>query len=80
MNCKEVYTHICEHLDEELLSPRCRSIKKHIETCSGCREYLQSLKSTVRLYTMLKPPPVSASARRKLSKVIDQLHTVDPKK
>jgi predicted anti-sigma-YlaC factor YlaD len=49
MKCDEVYLHICDSLDEDLGSPQCRAIKKHLERCPECRSYLSSLKTTIAL-------------------------------
>lgn len=63
--CKKVYQHICESLDEDLDTPRCRAIKRHIESCPNCRTYMASLKKTIRLYRALPlgPTPRVAHAR-----------------
>ena len=58
--CKKVYRHICESLDEDLDTPRCRAIKRHIEACPNCQTYMASLKRTIRLYRSL---PVGRTPR-----------------
>jgi anti-sigma factor RsiW len=50
ITCKHVYLHVCESLDQDLESPRCRAIKRHLETCPDCRAYVASLKKTITLY------------------------------
>jgi RNA polymerase sigma factor (sigma-70 family) len=49
MKCDTVYLHICDHLDEDIASPRCRQIKQHLDECPNCRAYLDSLKKTIVL-------------------------------
>lgn len=49
-NCKEVMHHICESLGEELNSERCIAIKHHLENCSNCKSYFDSIKTTINLY------------------------------
>jgi anti-sigma factor RsiW len=68
--CREIYQHICDNLDEDLSSPRCKQIKRHIDACPDCRAYLDSLKKTVILYRKLPVPPVSRSAHANLLKSI----------
>jgi anti-sigma factor RsiW len=58
--CTKVYQHICESLDEDLDTPRCRAIKRHIESCPNCRTYMASLKKTIRLYRSL---PIGSTPR-----------------
>jgi len=50
INCKEVMSHICESLREEINSPKCKTIKEHLESCEGCRSYFASVEMTIELY------------------------------
>jgi len=77
MKCDKVYLHICDHLDEEITSPRCRQIKQHLEECPNCRAYLDSLKKTIVLYKAMPEPPVPAGTHRELFKTISSL-TLSP--
>jgi len=71
MKCDDVYRHICENLDQEIDSPQCREIKRHLESCPDCTAYLDSLRRTVSLYRVLPAPSLSKSAERELFKTID---------
>lgn len=73
MKCEHVYLHICDHLDEDINSPRCRAIRQHLEQCPHCREYLQSLKTTITLYRAVPDPPVPPTAHRNLFRTITTL-------
>jgi len=73
MKCESVYLHICDHLDEEISSPRCRQIRQHLEECPNCRAYLDSLKKTIVLYRKLPDPSVPARAHRELFRTIATL-------
>jgi len=68
--CREIYRHICENLDEDLSSPRCRQIRKHVDACPDCRAYLDSLKKTVALYRELPAPELTRSAHAELLETI----------
>ena len=48
--CKEVMSHICDNLGEELDSPKCIEIKAHLETCENCRHYFKSVETTIQFY------------------------------
>jgi len=50
ISCKEVMSHICESLSEEMNSPKCAAIKAHLETCEGCKSYFTSVEMTIDLY------------------------------
>ncbi len=48
--CKEVMTHICDNLGEELGSPACIEIKAHLESCDNCQHYFKSVETTIQFY------------------------------
>jgi predicted anti-sigma-YlaC factor YlaD len=73
MKCDEVYLHICDSLDEDLGSPQCRAIKKHLERCPECRSYLSSLKTTIALYRAVPEPRLPVQAHKELFKTITAL-------
>ncbi|MEE9430338.1 MAG: hypothetical protein V3V16_04810 [Melioribacteraceae bacterium] len=48
--CKEVMSHICDSLGEDLDSPKCVNIKIHLDSCPTCQKYFDSVESTVHFY------------------------------
>lgn len=50
--CKEVMHHICDNLGEDLDSPKCIAIKEHLENCPNCKNYFDSVESTIKFYKM----------------------------
>lgn len=48
--CKDVMTHICDNLGEELNSEKCISIKAHLEHCDNCQHYFNSIETTIEFY------------------------------
>jgi len=50
VSCKEVMSHICESLGEDLNSPKCIDIKSHLEGCPSCQNYFESVDSTITFY------------------------------
>jgi anti-sigma factor RsiW len=73
MKCDKVYLHICDHLDEDINSSRCRQIKQHLAECPNCSAYLDSLKKTITLYRALPAPPVPVGTHRELFRTISTL-------
>jgi hypothetical protein len=71
MKCKGVYKYICENLDANVNSPKCRAIKKHLDACPDCAAYLDSLKKTILLFKREPGPSVPLSVHRRLFKKID---------
>lgn len=49
-NCKEVMNHICDTLGEDLNSPTCTSIKNHLDNCTSCQKYYNSISQTIQIY------------------------------
>jgi len=74
MKCRDVYLHICENLDQGADSPRCRQIRRHLEACSDCASYLDSLKKTVDLYRALPDPRIPRGAHLRLFKIIKTIN------
>ena len=68
--CKDVALHICENLDEDINSPRCRQIRKHLSKCPNCTAYLDSLKKTVALYKRARNPRLAGKTRLRLHAVL----------
>lgn len=70
LTCKEIAKYICAELDEHLDSPKCRAIKKHLETCPNCTANLDSLKKTLKLYREYPDPKLSDKCRKELFTVL----------
>jgi anti-sigma factor RsiW len=80
MKCAAVYRFICDNLDENIRSARCRAIRKHIACCPSCHAYLDSVKKTVLLYQEAPPPPVPRSAHRSLMLALErEIHGTEPR-
>ena len=73
MKCDEVYLHICDSLDEDLASPHCLAIKRHLAKCPDCQTYLSTLKYTIALYRAVPEPRLPARAHKELFKTISSL-------
>lgn len=69
-HCKDVALYICENLDENLSSRRCRQIRNHLAHCPNCTAYLDSVKKTVSLYKRVKTPHLRPRTRLRLLAVL----------
>lgn len=76
--CRQVYQHICDHLDEDLSSARCRKIREHLEECPDCQAYLDSLKKTIILYKSAPVPEVPPVVHRALAEALERERPVSP--
>ena len=61
-----MYRHICDNLDANLNSPKCKEIKAHIDKCKNCTAYLDSLKKTIFLYRTYPVPTIPAKTHKRL--------------
>ncbi len=66
IHCDEVTKYICENLDEQLNSRKCRAIKKHLETCPKCSKDLAGLKRVIALYRKETVPRISPAIEKRL--------------
>jgi hypothetical protein len=66
LNCKDVFRHICDNLDERLSSSRCREIKRHLDRCPNCTACLDGLKQTVYLYRNYPVPKLPQRTKKAL--------------
>jgi len=70
ISCADVAKHVCENLDEQLNSPLCRQIKKHLQECPNCAGNLANLKKTIAPYKKVPEPCLPESAYRNLLSVL----------
>ena len=50
VTCKEVVHYICESLGEDLNSEKCIAIKDHLDECSDCKSYYETVEITIDCY------------------------------
>ena len=65
--CTQALKYICDNLDAQMDSPRCREIREHLEGCPDCTAYLDSMKKTVSLYRRFSAAPVPRDVHRILA-------------
>jgi anti-sigma factor RsiW len=66
MACSELVEVITEYLEGALDAVDRRRFEEHLATCPGCRNYLEQMRTTIRLTGMLRSESLSPSARRGL--------------
>lgn len=69
-DCKEVFAILSQYLDLELPPEACREVEQHLEGCSPCIDFAESLRKTVELCRHFEPAempsPLSDKAREDL--------------
>ncbi|HTX19305.1 MAG TPA: zf-HC2 domain-containing protein [Bacteroidota bacterium] len=71
VRCEEVAKIICERLDEQLNSRKCKAIRKHLETCVDCSRELENMKKVVALYRREAVPRLTPSIEKRLFSVLN---------
>jgi anti-sigma factor RsiW len=66
MACQELVEVITEYLEGTLDAADRRRFERHLSECPGCRNYLQQMRTTIRMTGMLRPEALSPSTRRGL--------------
>ncbi len=66
LHCSEVARYICEHLDEEIDSKKCRAIKNHLQTCKTCPKDLADVKNVISLYRRESVPRLTQDIEKRL--------------
>jgi anti-sigma factor RsiW len=70
--CREVFALLSQYLDLELPPEACRAIESHLQGCSPCIDFVESLRKTVDLCRAYKPEelpkPLEKSARDELER------------
>ncbi len=46
---EKLFSQVCDHLGDDINSPMCKEIKEHLENCSDCTSYIDSIKKAVSL-------------------------------
>lgn len=45
----KIFHEICNYLGENLDAPLCKEVKEHLESCPQCKEFIDSIKQTVKI-------------------------------
>ncbi|MCI0407010.1 MAG: zf-HC2 domain-containing protein [Acidobacteria bacterium] len=64
--CRELFARLSEYLDGELDPAVCEETDKHLEDCSRCQKFLESLRRTVVLVNRLPGEPLPEETRRQI--------------
>jgi anti-sigma factor RsiW len=66
MTCQELVEVITEYLEGTLGTVDRGRFAEHLSTCQGCRNYLEQMRTTIRLTGMLRPEALSPATRQGL--------------
>ena len=66
LSCQEVVELVTEYLEGVLPDEDRHRFETHIRGCDGCREYVEQMRTTIRLTGDLRPRSPSPEAERSL--------------
>jgi anti-sigma factor RsiW len=66
LSCQELVELVTDYLEGALDERDVRAFERHLEHCDGCTEYLEQLRSTVRLVGTLTLDDLSTDAEATL--------------
>jgi anti-sigma factor RsiW len=65
-SCQEVVDLVTDYLENALAADERRRFEEHIGGCTGCRRYLEQMRTTLRATGALSPETLSPEAERSL--------------
>ncbi|MCL5744300.1 MAG: zf-HC2 domain-containing protein [Acidobacteria bacterium] len=78
-DCRELFAHLSEYLDEELTPEARREMEEHLCGCQPCAEFLGSLRRTIDLCRECEPgglpQPLSREAKQQLLAAFQRMLT-----
>ncbi len=71
MSCEKILDEICAELAEDIDSDVCQRLKQHLTECPECARQLQTMRSTVHLFALLKEKEVPEKIHERLAMVLN---------
>jgi anti-sigma factor RsiW len=65
-HCKDMFARLSEYLDGELPEDLCERIEGHMKDCAPCKDFLASLKRTIKMIGSSDAPRLPDDIRRTL--------------
>jgi anti-sigma factor RsiW len=70
LDCREIFALLSEYIDEELPPATCEEIAQHIEGCTPCVDFVESLKKAIEVSRKAelpdRPTPLPDATREQL--------------
>lgn len=82
LSCQQIFELLSEYLDAELPPDLCARLSRHIQSCTPCVEFVESLRQSIALCKDLPQgqvaPPLSEEAREKLKRAYESVAAKEP--
>ena len=66
LSCQEVVELVTDYLEGVLVDDERRRFEQHLSGCDGCRQYVEQMRTTIRLTGELSPRGMSPEAERSM--------------
>ena len=66
LSCRELVELVTDYLEGMLPAAEHERVDRHLETCQGCRTYVEQMRQTIRLAGTLTEQDISPAAREEL--------------
>jgi len=66
LSCQELVELVTDYLEDAMPTELRERFERHIETCTGCRAYLEQMRETIRVSGELTPESITPEAERAL--------------
>jgi anti-sigma factor RsiW len=78
LTCAELVELVNDYVEDTLPAGERARLDEHLEVCTGCRNYVDQIRTTVRLTGRLRVADLSAAARADLVAAFRGYHTNSP--
>jgi anti-sigma factor RsiW len=66
LSCQELVELVTSYFEGALSEEERHELERHLDTCDGCRQYIEQMRRTIELTGSLSPADLSAEAEQKL--------------
>jgi anti-sigma factor RsiW len=66
LSCQELVELVTEYFEDALPPDERAELERHLETCDGCREYVEQMRKTIELTGSLTLADLTSEAEQKL--------------
>ena len=66
LSCQELVELVTDYLEGALPDEERAGLERHLETCDGCRDYVEQMRATVSLTGEARPAPLTPEVEEAL--------------
>ena len=66
LSCQELVELVTDYLEGALPDDERTGLERHLDTCDGCRDYVEQMRTTIELTGGARPAPLTPEAEEAL--------------